>query len=85
MSQLRYPTISKTRIQTLRFVYGVPICTDCHHVHDEGVHHVEDFDLKCSHSGEILESYTDICEDCQFDYQKELEKEEAEIESHRFM
>lgn len=82
MSQPRYPTI--TEIKTLEFLYGVAVCESCKTPHEEGVIHVGEFDLRSNYSGEILESWESLCEDCEFDFSEELEREEAELATYRY-
>lgn len=80
MCQLKSQTSSNRR--TLEYIYNVPVCERCEWVHQEGVMHVEEFDL--TSYGEILESFEAVCEDCQHDMNEQVEKEQAEIESYRF-
>lgn len=80
MSQLKSPTSS--RLRTLEYIHECAICEICEYPHNEGIMHVEEFDLKSY--DEILESFEAVCEDCQFDMNEQVEKENAEIQSHRY-
>ncbi len=74
-----YPlkSLTSSEIKTIEFLHEMPICRHCGSVNDsveERTISTKDYDI----DSEI------ICEDCHCDWQNELDKECAEIESNRY-